>query len=283
MKSKDMIPTVLIIAGSDPTGGAGIQADLKTLTALGIYGGAVITCITVQNSHGVSRTEPLAPELVGEQIEAVLIDQHVTHVKIGMIGTGEIATVISKSLQNFSGEVIYDPVLSATTGHNLTGQDALTVIKNILLPQITVLTPNLPELAKINDLKIDNKEVIFQAAQTLLGSYPALQCIIVKGGHGREKDGIMTDHCFLRQEKRMEIRHPAVDSKNTHGTGCTLASAFCAYHLKTGSYKQSFIRSVEYLQCLLVKSAPYKIIYNPVGYGPMLHGLKLTRKNYSIK
>jgi hydroxymethylpyrimidine/phosphomethylpyrimidine kinase len=273
MKSKDMIPTVLIIAGSDPSGGAGIQADLKTLTALGVYGGAVITCITVQNSHGVSRTHPLAPELVGEQIEAVLIDYHVTHVKIGMIGTGEIAAVIGESLKKFTGEVVYDPVMTATTGHGLATSDALAAIKKLLLPQVTVLTPNLPELTTITGRQTEKREHIFQATQALFTRYPPLQCVVVKGGHGRTTDGTMTDYCFLRHD-RHQINHPVVHTRNTHGTGCTLATAFCAYHLKTRNYEQSFTRSVEYLQGLLVKSAPYKIIYNAGGHGPMLHGCK---------
>jgi len=273
MKSKDMIPTALIIAGSDPTGGAGIQADLKTLTDLGVYGAAVITCITAQNSHGVSRFQPLAPDLVHDQILAVLSDHHVTHIKIGMIGTAGIAAVIEEILQEFTGQVVYDPVLSATTGHGLAGPDALAAMKQLLLPRVTVLTPNLPELTKITGRKIEKKEDIFQATQTLFTRYPALQCVVVKGGHGRTTEGTMTDYCFLRHDRR-QIRHPVIDTKNSHGTGCALASAFCAYHLKTRSFEQSFTWSVEYLQRLLVESAPYKIVQNVRGHGPLLHGCK---------
>ena len=143
-----MTRTVLTIGGSDPTGGAGIQADIKTLTMLGVYGAAAITCVTVQNSHGVTAIQPLDPELVAAQIRAVLDDHHVHHVKIGMVGSTPIARAIGESLAGFEGEVIYDPVLSATTGQPLMEESGLDSLRRELLRRTTILTPNLPELAR---------------------------------------------------------------------------------------------------------------------------------------
>lgn len=272
MKSKDMIPTVLVIAGSDPTGGAGIQADLKTLTGLGVYGAAAITCITVQNSQGVSRIEPLSAELVQQQVEAVLADHLVTHIKIGMVGNQEIAKTLGKTVQTFSGEIVYDPVMAASTGDDLTATGALTAIQQNLLPGITVLTPNIPELTILTGVNVTGKKEIQQAVKMLFTQYPKLKCIVAKGGHGRVQDGFLTDYCFLRQEYK-EITHEKLDSVNTHGTGCTLASALCAYHVKTKSYSNSFTQTIKYMQEILATSAQYAIVRNPTGKGPMLHAL----------
>ncbi len=265
-----MIPTVLVIAGSDPTGGAGIQADLKTLTGLGVYGAAAITCITVQNSQGVSRIEPLAPELVQQQIEAVLADHLVTHVKIGMIGSENIARILGDTLQDFPGEIFYDPVITSTTGHNLLMSGALGEIQHHLLYRVTVLTPNIPELTVLTGQESNGKNGLQESAQRLFDKYPLLNCVVVKGGHGAVQDGLLTDYCFFRQGHH-EIQHKKVSSSNTHGTGCTLASALCAYHLKTGDYRKSFIQSVSYMQRLLEESADLLIIRGTTGQGPMLH------------
>jgi len=273
MKSKDMIPTVLAIAGSDPTGGAGIQADLKTLTALGVYGAAAITCITVQNSRGVSRIEGLPPELVRQQVEAVLYEHQVTHIKIGMVGSVEIAKILGEALQTFSGEIVYDPVMAASTGDDLMPAEALSAIRQNLLPNVTVLTPNIPEITILTGIKIIGKQEIQQATKVLFTQYPNLQCIVTKGGHGRVHNGLLTDYCFLRQESE-EIAHKKIRSTNTHGTGCTLASAFCAYHVKTKSYLNSFKQTIRYVQRLLATSAEYTVIHTSRGKGPMLHALK---------
>jgi len=162
-----MIKTILTLAGSDPTGGAGIQADLKTMTAAGVYGAAVITCITVQNSRGVTRVEPLHPVLVGEQIEAVLADHQVTHIKIGMVGTGGIGRVIARKLRDFAGEMIFDPVLLSTTGQQLMAPQDLDSVRADLLPITTVLTPNLPELEKLTGMSANNQDAINAAVTSL--------------------------------------------------------------------------------------------------------------------
>lgn len=277
MKSKDMIPTVLVVAGSDPTGGAGIQADLKTLTSLGVYAAAAITCVTVQNSHGVQRIEPLPPDLVRQQMEAVLVDHRVTHIKIGMVGTPGIGRAIGEVLADFRGEVVYDPVLAATTGHDLMKDGALEEIKRHLISKTTVLTPNIPELAKLTGKNGMEKDRLQQAAQDLFTQGSMLRCIVVKGGHGRIQGNLLTDYCFFPEEEHKEIIHERVGSQNTHGTGCTLASAFCAYHVETGSYEKSFTKSIKYIDRLLKKSAQYRIIENLNGHGPLLHALQQSR------
>lgn len=270
-----MIETVLSIAGSDPTGGAGIQADLKTMTAVGVYGAAAITCITVQNSLGVSRVEPLHPVLVGEQIEAVLRDHRVAAIKIGMIGTAGIAKVIGVKLAGFPGEVVYDPVLVSTTGHELTDRDALAEVRTSLVSRATVLTPNLPELETLTGIAVEDESDIRQSVQVLLDENQHLRCVLVTGGHGAEPE-TLTDYLFQRSEGAagMEtISHPRIRSDNTHGTGCTLASAFAScLALSYGDHK-AFGRSVGLLCTLIERSASARIVNNPKGKGGLLHHL----------
>ena len=150
-----MLATVLTIAGSDPTGGAGIQADLKTMTSIGVYGAAAITCITVQNSHGVVNIECLPSDLVYQQIRAVLDDHMVTHVKIGMVGNTDIAMAICDALTEFGGEVIYDPVMLASTGQPLMQEDTAVDMLHAIVSRCTVITPNIHELTRLSKDEID--------------------------------------------------------------------------------------------------------------------------------
>ncbi len=267
-----MQATVLIIAGSDPAGGAGMQADLKTLTAIGVYGAAAVTCITVQNSRGVTRVEPLSPALVREQVESVLADHQVTHIKIGMVGTGEIAGAVARLLADFPGQVIYDPVMASTTGQNLAAPSALDGIR-CLLGITTVLTPNLPELAVLTDLEINSDREALGAAQSLLHRFGRLRAVLVKGGHGGRSPEI-TDYLVLRTPKDIKVipaTHARLASRNTHGTGCTLASAYAAFHCLTGDDESAFQNSVNFLQTVLIRSAAVKTIKHAGGRGPLLH------------
>ena len=276
MKSQNSIATALTIAGSDPTGGAGIQTDLKTMTKLGVYAAAAITCITVQNSHGVSRIEPLAPDLVREQVQAVLADHRVTHIKIGMVGSPALARCLGELLRDFTGQVIYDPVLAASTGQELARQDTLDAVMHHLLGQVTALTPNLPELADMAAAmgaqeagQLTDRTAIEQAAQILLDRYPNLECVLVKGGHGQ--GALLTDYCFHSSGKSQHMEHASIKTQNSHGTGCTTASALTALHMQTGNYEQAFVQTIAFVQTLLEKSAGADIIRNPDGRGPLLH------------
>lgn len=273
LQIKSMHRTVLSIAGSDPTGGAGIQADLKTMTTVGVYGAAAITCITVQNSEGVSRVEPLHHVLVKEQVEAVLSDHHVSHIKIGMVGSAAIARAISDVLRHFSGEVIYDPVLVATTGHNLTDPLAIDEVRTCLFRHTTFLTPNLPEIEELTGIKIQNEQDIRTASENLFRDYNCLKCILVTGGHAAEKS-TLKDYLLFRSGEEIDMvtaSHPYIRSQNTHGTGCTISTAFTSYLSLGDDETTAFRNSVSFLQKLLKESSDVELIYNTKGKGSLLH------------
>ena len=268
-----MQATVLTIAGSDPTGGAGLQADIKTMTVIGVYAAAVVTCITVQNSRGVKRVAPLEPDLVTEQIRAVLEDQHVTHIKIGMVGTAAIAEAINKTLEDFTGEIIVDPVLLSTTGQELLQSSDIAALKLNLISRATILTPNLPELSDIMDTRANDPESALHAADNLLDEFSNLRGVLVKGGHitGEEE---VTDFLLYRSEETIKLissTRTFIESRNTHGTGCTLASAYAAYHCLTDDDELAFYNSTNFIQQVLQTSSSIKIVKNPGGCGSLFH------------
>lgn len=269
-----MQATVLTIAGSDPTGGAGLQADIKTMTVIGVYAAAVVSCITVQNSRGVKRINLLEPDLVAEQLKAVLEDHHVTHIKTGMIGNAAIAEAISKTLDRYTGEIIVDPVLVSTTGQKLLHPSDLAAMKSSLMRKATVITPNLPELSILMDTETGDPESALRAADGLLDAFSNLRAVVVKGGHVTgEKE--VTDLLLYRAKgiiKLASSTRPFIDSRNTHGTGCVLASAYAAYHCLTGDDELAFYSSTNFLQQMLEKNRGRKIVTNPDGYGGLLYG-----------
>lgn len=265
----------LSIAGSDPSGGAGIQADLKTFTALGVYGGAAITCLTAQNSLGVAQTMPLPPEFVQRQVELVLADLPVSHVKTGMLGTDHIALAIVRSLADFRGEVVCDPVFRASDGHALfTAAAGPRPGLEALLERATVLTPNLPELLELVAGSATTVTQALEAAAALLARYPNLRAVILTGGHLPEEEaGMVTDYLLRRNRQGPEIvpaRHARVRTANTHGTGCTFASAFAACHLLENDDKAAFARAVAFMDTVLRKSAGLGL---GKGKGPLAHHL----------
>ena len=264
---------ILSIAGSDPSGGAGIQADLKTFTAIGVYGGAAITCLTAQNSLGVSSCLPVAPEFVKKQIELVLADLPVSHIKTGMLGTDEIAGAMAQALHDFPGEVICDPVLTASDGHELFQKTKSNTGLEALLHTATVLTPNLPELATLTEQNLETPQEALVAAATLLTRYPKLRAIVLTGGHLQEQAGEVEDFLILRHTpspKILTAKHPRIATKNTHGTGCTFASAFAAYHLLHGNDQDAFFKAVAFMDTVLRQSANLAL---GRGKGPLAHHL----------
>jgi hydroxymethylpyrimidine/phosphomethylpyrimidine kinase len=264
---------VLSIAGSDPSGGAGIQADLKTFTAIGVYGGAAITCLTAQNSLGVDSCLPVAPEFVKKQIKLVLADLPVSHIKTGMLGSDEIAGAMAEALRDFSGEIICDPVLTASDGHDLFQKTGENAGLQSLLNRATVLTPNLPELTSLTGQKLETPEEAVVAATALLARYPKLRGVVLTGGHIQEQAGEVEDFLILRQASGPEIlssRHARIATKNTHGTGCTFASAFAAYHLLLGNYQEAFFKTAAFMDTVLRQSAPLAL---GKGKGPLAHHL----------
>lgn len=260
---------ILVIAGSDPSGGAGIQADIKTITSLNMYAAAAITTITCQNSMGVSRLLPLEPDLVHDQIRAVLSDMDISHIKIGMTGTTGIIKAIISSLQSFQGELIVDPVLKSSTGTALLAGHAIDI--SPLIAKATVLTPNSGELSQLTGLCCTTSATSIKAGKQLFKQFPRLQAICLKAGHLHEDRSQITDILLCNEAgemRKMSQTHTRHQTQNSHGTGCTFASAFSAFHAKTNTYDTAFSRTVEYMDRLLGKSKNHHLCQ---GIGPLIH------------
>jgi hydroxymethylpyrimidine/phosphomethylpyrimidine kinase len=266
--------TIFSIAGSDPSGGAGIQADIKTFTTLGVYGCAAITCLTAQNTKGVASYLPVDPAFVKKQINLVLEDIRPDHIKIGMVGNGEIAIAIGECLDTFQGVIIYDPVLKASSGQSLFEPGDSNALSACIIEKATILTPNTKELQALTQLECDTAENIMQAAQRLLDKFPNLTGVVVTGGHFQEQSDLITDFLFLKDTAdtvtHKTATHPRIKSTNTHGTGCTFSSAFTSYHLLTGNYEKAFHNAIAFSEKLIMKSAEIKI---GTGNGPLSHHL----------
>jgi hydroxymethylpyrimidine/phosphomethylpyrimidine kinase len=266
----------LSLAGSDPSGGAGIQADLKTFTANGVYGGAVICCLTAQNTQGVFATQPVEPAMVRKQIEHVLSDLNVTHIKIGMLGSVGVAESICEALAVFSGEIIYDPVLISSSGQKLIEADGYNAIRSLLLPICTVLTPNVPELSLLAEKQCSTKSGLHKATIKLFQNYKKLRSVIITGGHFEPEKDMVVDFMYTSPGKDLpadceEISHPRIASRNTHGTGCTFSAAFTAFHLLTGNDSEAFRKATMYVDSLIRKSVSAQI---GLGTGPLAHHIK---------
>jgi hydroxymethylpyrimidine kinase/phosphomethylpyrimidine kinase len=271
----DRQPVVLSIAGSDPSGGAGIQADLKTFASLGVYGGAVISSLTAQNTLGVSSVRPVDPAFVKEQIDSVLADLNVSHIKIGMLGSGDVALSVIRSLADFSGEIIYDPVLISSGGARLLDRDGHDVVSTQLLGICTVITPNVVELSQLTANDCADRDSLLKAGRMLLLRFKKLRSVIITGGHlypeGKAiSDFLLTVTTSTGQAEYEEATHPRIDSPNTHGTGCTFSAAFTAFHLLTGDDRKAFVRSAAYMDNLVKLSASATIGH---GTGPLAHHL----------
>jgi hydroxymethylpyrimidine/phosphomethylpyrimidine kinase len=215
-----VIPRILTIAGSDSGGGAGIQADLKTILALGGYGMSAITAITAQNTCGVSAIQMLPPDLIYAQITDVLSDLGADAIKIGMVGSADSVNTIAAAIAGFTGPVIVDPVMVATSGAQL-GSDAATKrIVSDLIPRAFLVTPNLPEAEILSGRAIGDRDAMAQAAREILALGP--KAVLLKGGH---LPGPMVADLLLDQEGMHWFESAKIESRHTHGTGCTLASA----------------------------------------------------------
>jgi len=263
----------LTIAGSDPSGGAGIQADLKTFTMAGVYGGAVISCLTAQNTKGVFAVQTVDPEFVTQQIDTVLSDLDVSHIKIGMLGSAEAACSVCDALADFKGEIICDPVHLASSGQELIDKRGYEVLRTQLLDICTVVTPNLPELSLLAGRNCENRESLLKAGEILLHRHEKLRAVIITGGHSKTADMSITDYLLTsssatRPADCLEISHTRIASSNTHGTGCTFSAAFTAYHLLTGDDSKAFYKTTRYLDAIIKKSVHFKIGH---GTGPLLH------------
>lgn len=225
-----MIPNILSIAGSDPSGGAGIQADLKAISANGGYGMAVITALTAQNTRGVRGVELVSPAFIRAQIAAVFDDIRVDAVKIGMLGTAEIITAVVVELAPRGLPIIVDPVMVAKGGDRLLAAEAVAAMRETLLPIATVITPNLPEAADLLSLPEAQSPAGMEAqAAALLSLGP--RAVFLKGGH---LAGAESADLFLSASAKDWSSAPRVATKNTHGTGCTLSAALATHLALTG-------------------------------------------------
>lgn len=249
------IPTALTIAGSDSGGGAGIQADLKVFAEHRVYGMSVITAITAQNTVAVTAIHLVPADVVRAQIAAVLADLPVGAIKIGMLGSEEIAAVVAESLVGFKGPVVLDPVLVAKSGDRLLAERAEAALRELVVPRATVVTPNLPEAA------------------VLLGDEPPSdwavrtgKALLLKDGHGTGSE--VADRLYLPDGRVRTWRHPRQETRNTHGTGCTLSSAVAARLARGEALEHAVERSLVYVTTLLRLSSEHEL---GAGHGPLLH------------
>src|ERR1700737_3509076 len=224
-KAADMTPIAVTIAGSDSSGGAGIQADLKTFSALGVYGASVITALTAQNTKGVCAIHAVPAEFVGAQIDAVFSDLDVNAVKIGMVWECDVIETIAAALARWrQTKVVLDPVMVATSGDNLLAPEAREVLRRVLCPRALVITPNLAEAAALLDAPIArSEEEMREQAERLLTLGP--QAVLVKGGHG---GGAQSVDLLFEPKACTRLAADRVAARNSHGTGCTLSSAIAA-------------------------------------------------------
>jgi len=256
--------TVLTVAGSDSGGGAGIQADLKTITLLGSYGASVITALTAQNTRGVSGIHGVPPEFVEEQLTAVLSDIPVSVVKTGMLYSSPVIEVVSAKLREFGRRiVVVDPVMIATGGASLIDGSAMSAMRNRLFPLTYLLTPNIPEAEKLTGLTIADEAAMEEAARQIhrLG----VRNVLVKGGHlpeGTSVDILFDGRTFTR------FHAPRVLSRNTHGTGCTLASAIASFLAQGEPLHLAVARAKEFVTSAIRLATPLG-----KGHGPVNHYL----------
>lgn len=259
-------PCILTIAGSDCSGGAGIQADIKAISALGAYAASAITAITVQNTCGVTGIHPVPPAYVKGQIEAVMEDIHPQAIKIGMINDTRIVEVIAESLQKYRPRfVVFDPVMVSTSGCKLMEDEAIEAITTRLIPLATLITPNLSEAEILAGQKINTVEDMQRQAKKMLG----LGCkgVLIKGGH--LEGGQMCDVLQTADEDHPHLfTAPKVESRNTHGTGCTLSSAIATYLALGESVPQAVEKAKQYVYSGIESGKDVCIGH---GHGPLNH------------
>lgn len=225
------IPNILSIAGSDPSGGAGIQADLKSISANGGYAMAVVTALTAQNTQGVTGVEAIPIDFIKQQIRTIFDDIRVDAIKIGMLGTAEIVKAIDEALQDCRAPIVLDTVMVAKGGDRLLAEEAVSALRDIMLPRASIITPNLPEAADLlGDDEAISLEQMENQAERLLELGPG--AVFLKGGH--LKDGDSPD-LFLAQDHKEWLPSTRITTKNTHGTGCTTSSAIATHLAKSGS------------------------------------------------
>ncbi len=260
-----MIPIALTIAGSDSSGGAGIQADLKTFSALKTYGASVLVALTAQNTRGVSAIHAVPADFVAAQMDAVYSDLTIAATKVGMLATAELIETVAERLQyHNAAPVVVDPVMIAASGARLLEADALDALRTLLLPLARIVTPNLPEAAALLGDKIaEEPHQIRQQAERIKAF--GVEAVLIKGGHGQ---GACSIDYLLDEEGFQSFSAERMDTANTHGTGCTLSSAIAA----NLSYGASLHDAVRAAKSYVTKAISRAALLNVgQGHGPLWH------------
>ncbi len=260
------LKTALTIAGSDCSGGAGIQADLKAMTMNGVYAMSAITALTAQNTTGVSGVYEVTPEFLGQQIDAVFEDIRPDAVKIGMVSSSDLIRTIAERLKFYKAEnIVVDTVMVATSGARLISEDAIDTLKEYLIPIATVVTPNIPEAEVLSGMEIRDEDAMMLAAEKIGQNFSC--AVLLKGGHSiNDANDLLYQNGEYRWFKGKRINNP-----NTHGTGCTLSSAIASNLAKGYDLETSVQRAKEYISGALA----YMLDLGQ-GSGPMNHAFDLT-------
>jgi len=264
--------TVLVIAGSDPSGGAGIQADLKTLTSLGVYGMTAITALTEQNTKGVSGIFEIPVDFVVKQINCCLSDIGANAIKIGMMHNSDLINGIYEALQhngivgNKKIQIVLDPVMVAKGGHRLLEEEAVNSLKKFIKKTKPVLTPNIPEAEILTEMKINNLSDMRKAGEKIIDFGASF--VVLKGGHMNTQ--IMSD-LLIGEEIIDQIETEKIDTNNTHGTGCTMASALAAGLAKSLEIKKAFQKAHFYVNQAIKTSPSFGN-----GNGPINHSFDIN-------
>lgn len=258
-------PTTLIIAGSDSCGGAGIQADIKTCSAIGVYAATAITAITAQNTLGVWGIQAITPDMVYRQIEAVVDDLTIDSIKTGMLCNAEIAASIADALQGTDIPIILDPVMVSTSGHRLLSDDATDVIVQRLFPIAQLVTPNIREAELLSNMAITSEDDIAKAAERIMQK--GCKAVLIKGGH--ISGATATDRLFTPDGEVRQYTSNFISTRNTHGTGCTLSSAIAAYVAMRYDLPTAIDKAKSYISQAIVSGANIEI---GGGAGAVNHG-----------
>lgn len=267
-REEKMMKTALTIAGSDSSGGAGIQADIKTMMANGVFAMSAITALTAQNTTGVTGILEVAPEFLKEQIDCVFTDIRPDAVKIGMVSSSGLITAIAEKLKEYHAEnIVVDPVMVATSGAKLISDDAVATLKEKLLPAADILTPNIPESEVLSGMQVKTEEDMIKAAETISTKYHC--AVLVKGGHQLND----ANDLLYRDGSYRWFHGNRIDNPNTHGTGCTLSSAIASNLAKGFSMDESVERAKEY-----ISGALGAMLDLGKGSGPMDHGFDIRSR-----
>ena len=264
-------PTVLSIAGSDSGGGAGIQADIKAISATGGYAATAITAVTIQNTLGVEGVFPVSPEVISAQIASVLTDIGAKAVKIGMLHSSAVIEAVRETLDRFNvTNIVLDPVMVSTSGHRLIEEDSIATLQEKLLTRARVITPNVPEAELLSGRKITSQAQLPDVARQL--SQQGRVSVLMKAGH--LSDERLVDIFYNAEEDHcIELVSRRCSSPNTHGTGCTLSSAFASYLAQDYSLDDAAQAAKAYISQAIESGANYQIGH---GHGPVNHFFSLT-------